>query len=848
MTDTVGHPPRPEGHAAAYDTARPSGPGGAGRAATLDQVVFRWAGNRGSRGAGISAVAFSCPEREARELAEELGPVLRVVRGGEQRPSIVRRHHRDRAVLLRRTPGFDDRGRDNTVCHALLGPPERLNPLLCLSLGTSAWTEDGWADRISGGIDPVPWPEMRSLATRTRGRVEDNVRLVEQPLRCLVAQFLRTPGGRVSAPAGELDRAFADARTRARAEEEDLPDPAFLALWGLYRVFGTWLGGADTWTFATFDTVDDHPHRVVFVPSWRGSAEEDNRLRRIDLLDPGTDEAARIAAVLVDDYLRQSPDPGSYRRWLDCVPEAAHAPDDQRLDLIASRLWPSRARRSALAPPPDAGGKTPPERTTTPRTTPDTSPATAHGSPPAPHETAATAQAHTPQPPDAWTHHTPGTPHSDLHASPRATPDTTAPPDSAPAGDDPQAAQAHTARPPDAWTPHTTGTADPGRASGPGAATDAGPAVAHGSRPSDSGTGSPSGGTPAGDVPVAQEYAVPPGRSEEPPGAWETAGSYGATGTGGPAGNAGRPYDDGAGRGGKPGGDRSVESSWSAGRPTAHGGTSSAEVPPPAAAPGPGQPWGSAAYPPPPPVPPASPPPAEERPAGVPVDRLTSAHRSALEVDALPSFLDGRDTERATPKRRTLGRRERRERAEEPELRRLVDDLTCAVNPSGHTEDLRHAVEARLDRVHHEDLLHLLGRRMPYAAQNIVLVRLPAAVRSDDAANDLLRRLLDSEFQVAPAPEEESMRHLHAQRVARMVGWFFHWLVEPRADTHVHAIAHYLHTVASDPAEGAQQILQELLVYAHHDRIPELPGAAWLAVVRALYERCGAPGAVPHAY
>lgn len=236
------------------------------------------------------------------------------------------------------------------------------------------------------------------------------------------------------------------------------------------------------------------------------------------------------------------------------------------------------------------------------------------------------------------------------------------------------------------------------------------------------------------------------------------------------------------------------------------------------------------------------------QPEGVPADRLTSAHRSLLEMDALPAFLDGHNTERSVPKRRSLGRRERRERAGTAEIRRLVDDLTCAVNPSGHHEDLRRAVEERLDRVHHEDLLDLLAQRMPYAAQNIVLSRLPGAVRSDDAAHDLLRRLLASGFEVAPAPEEESLRQLHAQRVAHMVGWFFHWLVEPRADAHADAIAHYLRTVASDAEDGAQRILQELLVYARHDRIPELPGAAWLAVVRALYERCGEPRATPHGY
>ncbi|WP_258572856.1 hypothetical protein [Streptomyces sp. KM273126] len=170
-----------------------------------------------------------------------------------------------------------------------------------------------------------------------------------------------------------------------------------------------------------------------------------------------------------------------------------------------------------------------------------------------------------------------------------------------------------------------------------------------------------------------------------------------------------------------------------------------------------------------------------------------------------------------------------------------VEDLTRTANPTGHVGELRRAVEERLDRAHHDDLLRVLEQRMPYAAQNIVLERLPQSVRSDDAAHDLLRRLLAVDFQVTPAPEEKLLGPLHARRTAGMTCWFFRWLVQPRAAAHAEEVARFLGGLASDQGETARLVLEELLVDASHDRIPELPAVAWLAVVRGLYERRGAP-------
>lgn len=314
----------------------------------VHQIVFRWAGNVGHRGAGIAAVAHSCPEPEARALADRLGPVLRVM-GGEQRPSVVRHIlPGGRVLLVRRTPGSDAQGRDSTVCHALLGPANYLVPLYCVSLGAAPWAAPGWADQVTGEIEPVSRDRLKALATDMRDRMWENVPLVRRPLVCLVAQFLRTPGARLSALAGELDESLTEAYARAREHRtvpppEELPEPALLVLWGLWCVFGPSLDRereAASWQFATFDTRDDQPYRVVFVPAWRVSPTEDGRLRRIDLLDPGTDRAAELATMLVDHYLdRRSDVP--YRRLLDTDPNSAD-PEHRRCHALLREVWPGR--------------------------------------------------------------------------------------------------------------------------------------------------------------------------------------------------------------------------------------------------------------------------------------------------------------------------------------------------------------------------------------------------------------------------------------------------------------------------------------------------------------------------
>ncbi|MEV5238348.1 hypothetical protein AB0K89_04355 [Streptomyces cinnamoneus] len=314
----------------------------------VDQVVFRWAGNRTGR-AGIAAVAQSCDKGQAHDMAERLGVVLRVM-GGERRTSIVRlRWAPGRMVLLRRTPGEDAHGRGSTVCHALVAPADLLSPIRCLAFGATPWAEDGWAERISGDIDTLSYDWLCTSAEAAMRQLPAAVAHVARPLECLVAQLLRTPSDRVSARTGELP--VVPAPPDADGPADGPLDPALVVLFGLCGIFRKWLPG--NWTYATYDTVDSHDLRVVFVPEWRPSHEEDARLRRIDLADPGIDRAARLARDLVRHYLDHVAAAGDAEGYVEPLrlagPLDAQALDDEaaRYDAVESALNGRPPRRPA---------------------------------------------------------------------------------------------------------------------------------------------------------------------------------------------------------------------------------------------------------------------------------------------------------------------------------------------------------------------------------------------------------------------------------------------------------------------------------------------------------------------
>ncbi|MFC8405733.1 hypothetical protein ACFUG9_19340 [Streptomyces griseoincarnatus] len=782
----------------------PAQPGRPGNTSAPDdrvhQIVFRWAGNLGHRGAGISAVAHSCPEPEARALADRLGPVLRVM-GGEQRPSLVRHIlPGGRVLLVRRTPGSDAQGRDSTVCHALLGPAKYLVPLYCVSLGAAPWTPPGWADQVTGVIEPVSREELNTLATRMRDRMGENVHLVRRPLLCLVAQFLRTPGARLSALVGELDESLAEAYARAGERRpvppsEELPEPALLVLWGLWWIFGSSLDrDAGSWQFATFDTMDDQPYRVVFVPAWRVSPTEDGRLRRIDLLDPGADRAAELATTLVDHYLYWRSDV-KYRRLLDTDPNSAD-PAHRRFHDLLRDVWPGRY---------DGAGGT--DTGPVPVATPAQVRAPAPSPPPAPVPAPSVpVQEHSQDPAPAHRQQ----PQPDVQQFPGRQPTGQAsvsdPSWTSPSewrqqqAEDVRSAPRQPGPEPEP-EPETAGQEATGTAEGTDCsleAPDGRPAEAQG---------------PCGSVPAV--------RRERP--------AHGVPS--GPVTHHGHP-----------------------GPPT----TPTPYPPPPTTpAPYPPPPTTPAPYPPPPSAPPEFHP-RVDAPAtrgttvdgagfttvpgrGSITDRLTPERQRALRDEALPVLFDQPVAGRSTVKFRV--HRGRRARLGMPQVRALADDLTCATNRAGHAADLRHKTEERLSQTHHEDLLSLLRQPLTYAAQNIVLEHLPHAVQTEETARDLLAGLLAVDFRVTPRLDHSDpyAADLHTRRIARMVRWFFTWLVDPRTTKYeVPRLTKYLRSIASSDAPEDHHILQELLIDAEENRIPDLPRETWLAVTRALYEKAHA--------
>jgi hypothetical protein len=219
--------------------------------------------------------------------------------------------------------------------------------------------------------------------------------------------------------------------------------------------------------------------------------------------------------------------------------------------------------------------------------------------------------------------------------------------------------------------------------------------------------------------------------------------------------------------------------------------------------------------------------------------RLTPDHQRALRAEALPKFFDQPVAARSTVSK-LLGHRGRRARMEMSQIRALAEDLTCATSRAGRAADLRYKAEERLAQTHHEDLLSLLREPLPYAAQNIVLEHLPPAVQAEESARDLLAGLLAIDFRITAPPDlpDPYVTDLHTQRTARMIRWFFSWLVEPRTTkTQSPQLTKYLSSIASSDAPADHRILQELLIDTEEDRIPALPKETWLAITRALYEK-----------
>ncbi|MFD8223041.1 hypothetical protein ACFV16_02570 [Streptomyces massasporeus] len=316
-----------------------------------DQIVFRWEGNRGRTGTGITAVAYSCGRERAEELRAELAPLLRVE--GSDRPSQVRyvREKTGEVVVINRRQDPDAHGRSSTESHALIGSRDLLKARFCLTLSRLPVPVPvvSLLETESRRLRRATLTELKDAADREWEQFTARVATAQLPLAAVAAQLLRTPDHLMSVRFPD----FSDVGTN------DTP----LLIWGLCGIFGNWLGH-DFWTYATYDTSDTHGLRVVGVPGWRTSAIEDARRERIELRSAPDDEAQQIAWELVRRFLAEPNEATQVRPVLDRCPGAATLPLPERLrtlnQLLRTTDSPSAERTgAAVVQPVRAAGPVP---------------------------------------------------------------------------------------------------------------------------------------------------------------------------------------------------------------------------------------------------------------------------------------------------------------------------------------------------------------------------------------------------------------------------------------------------------------------------------------------------------
>ena len=349
------------------------GPAGGNADGSVHQIVFRWDGNHGRQGTGMNAVARSCSAERAEEVARELGPLLWVSGAAAGRQSVVRTLTRDGDVLLvQRWPTTDRAGRPSTVSHVLVGAPGTLRTRKCLGLSYDGWGSRDSAERASGQLDPVAGAELDALAHRRLPGMVDELPTVERALILVTAEWLRDPAQRVSLLTQEEHRP-------GWPDREATP----LVCLGLFLLFGSWLGRE--WTFATYDTVDTHPLRLMCVPRWEPDTGGAGPLARVMGRPPATPQFEHRAAARLVEYLLTHPQgrPG-VPHLVDRLRDGALLDWPQRRALLQKILGADQAdhtdhthrpvtRPAAAAQPPPAP-PSPPPPTSAPPPLPDRDP------------------------------------------------------------------------------------------------------------------------------------------------------------------------------------------------------------------------------------------------------------------------------------------------------------------------------------------------------------------------------------------------------------------------------------------------------------------------------------------
>ncbi|MGW2520373.1 hypothetical protein ACWC09_25790 [Streptomyces sp. NPDC001617] len=304
----------------------------------LDQLLFRWEGNRNQYVTGIAAAAHSCDDRRAEELRALLAPLLRVEGTGSRRPSLVRYliPETGEAVLIHRRPALDARGRESTASHALVGSPQVLTGRESISLAAPNWKWTGLSDDATGRIDPLPEDVLRQRFDETLPLFVDEVALVRKPLEVAVAQLLRTPGHRLTFLRQDI----------VALEKANYAPPL---IWGLCAMLGPWLGD-ETFTFASFDTQEHAGLRLVCVPEWPRSAVGGSAAQRITFADAVVDEAHTVAAELVRLFLADPGRPDHLAHVLEACPQPRRRSLRDRLDMLMRALPGGPPHRHTVVP------------------------------------------------------------------------------------------------------------------------------------------------------------------------------------------------------------------------------------------------------------------------------------------------------------------------------------------------------------------------------------------------------------------------------------------------------------------------------------------------------------------
>lgn len=255
------------------------------QAGTVDQIVFRWDGANPLGNTGFGPVAWSGERSQVARLFKPISHLLRSA-GRDTSPALVRLVSDDSptAMLVHRRPGRGVGGRQDTLCHALYGPEDSLDPETCL--GLHAWDWEGSAiplGEVRGPLEPVPLAALGESALEGGQRLAGRLREAKPVLTAVAAEVLRNPGALYTV----LDRMGGDGPCRL--------------LWALHGIFSRVLPQA--WTFATHDTAESRQLGFMFVSRWSSSPDQDGPRVRTDPWEPPDDRPREVAEQLVHGYL-----------------------------------------------------------------------------------------------------------------------------------------------------------------------------------------------------------------------------------------------------------------------------------------------------------------------------------------------------------------------------------------------------------------------------------------------------------------------------------------------------------------------------------------------------------------